>query len=466
MTKPFRFAPTLTAIALASVIAGCASPQSKIRTVSSAKEGNSKVGLAMRAMAALSVNDYAGAVNFGEQAVENSPNDASFRSLLGNAYFGSGRFASAEATYRDSLSLHANQPQTVLKLALVQIAQGKNAEALSFLSQARNMLEPADYGLALALAGQPQEAVSVLEHAARQVGADARVRQNLALALALTGDWTAARNVAEQDLTPDLVDARIEQWMAFAKPKAAYDQVAALTGFKPIAVDPGQPARLALRNTDPATATTRTVEAPQPAPAPVAAFVAQPESDQPIVQYLPEPEPVAEQGYAPPVVESAPAPAPVVAQAAAPEPVGASKFIAAAAEAVADAVVQAPAALADMVYTPKPKKAATARVRLRSAAMPRANGKSTAVVQLGAYGSPARVAKAWNDAARRYSALRPYAPVSARFNSANGLVYRLSVKGFASADQAKNLCQSLRRSGGQCFVRSVAGDAPVRLASR
>jgi hypothetical protein len=98
--------------------------------------------------------------------------------------------------------------------------------------------------------------------------------------------------------------------------------------------------------------------------------------------------------------------------------------------------------------------------------LPRANGKSTAVVQLGAYGSPARVAVAWNEAARRYAALRAYAPVSARFNSPKGLVYRLSVKGFGSASQAKNLCQSLRRAGGECFVRSVAGDAPVQLASR
>jgi cell division septation protein DedD len=73
---------------------------------------------------------------------------------------------------------------------------------------------------------------------------------------------------------------------------------------------------------------------------------------------------------------------------------------------------------------------------------------------------------AWNEAARRYSALRAFSPVSARFNSANGLVYRLSVKGFSNAEQAKDLCQSLRRSGGACFVRTVAGDAPVQLASR
>jgi hypothetical protein len=57
-------------------------------------------------------------------------------------------------------------------------------------------------------------------------------------------------------------------------------------------------------------------------------------------------------------------------------------------------------------------------------------------------------------------------PVSARFNSAQGPVYRLSVKGFSSPDQAKSLCVGLRRAGGSCFVRNVAGDAPVQFASR
>ena len=87
-------------------------------------------------------------------------------------------------------------------------------------------------------------------------------------------------------------------------------------------------------------------------------------------------------------------------------------------------------------------------------------------MQLGAYGSPQRVAAAWSNAARRYSMLRAYSPMSARFNSSKGLVYRLSVRGFGNSEQAKDLCVSLRRAGGSCFVRTVAGDVPVRLASR
>lgn len=457
MTKSLRFRPALSAIAMASVIAGCAAPQFGARSASNfgGKVDKANIGVATRALMALNASDYPTAVKFAEQAVENSPNDAGFRALLGNAYFASGRFASAESAFRDSLALINNQPQVILKLALVEIAQGRHAEALGFLSSARNQLDPADYGLAVALAGQPQEAVNVLEPAARQVGADARVRQNLALSYALTGDWDSARVIAGQDVPANLVDARIQQWMTFAKPAAASDQVAALTGFRPVAGDPGQPTRLALR-----TANTRTAEA---APA---------VEQQPVAEVAPQPVPVAEQVPAPQFAEVVAAPAPAPAPAApapapAPSPEPVSVVIAAAAAAAPDAP-SAFAAMAAFTHKAQPKKSANAtpRALVRRASLPRANGNSTAVLQLGAYGSPQRVAAAWSTAARRYSVLRAYSPMSARFNSPKGLVYRLSVHGFGNPEQAKDLCISLRRAGGSCFVRTVAGDVPVRLASR
>jgi D-alanyl-D-alanine carboxypeptidase len=461
MSKPLRFGSALSAIAMASVIAGCATPAGRSASIFKGSDKQGEIGLAMRALAALNDNDYATAVNLAERAVEKSPNDAGFRALLGNTYFGSGRFASAEGAYRDSLALIGNQPQVILKLALVQIAQGRNGEALALLGEARGMLEPADHGLALALAGQPQEAAAMLEAAAHQPGADARLRQNLALARALTGDWDAARTVAAQDLSPELLDKRIQEWMAFAKPRAASDQVAALTGVTPVASDPGQPARLALRG-----ATTRTAQA---APAV--------EAPQRVAAYVLQPQPAAERDYVPqfdqlaaaPTAEPAPsfvaaapvpAPAPVVQS---PAPQTAGKVIAAAVAAVAEV----PSVLAEMVGLPKAEpKPAKVVAKLKPARAAQARGNSTAVVQIGAYGSPQRVAAAWDAASKRYSMLRDYTPMSARFNSSKGLVYRLSVKGFSGPSEAKNLCASVRRAGGICFVRSVAGDAPVRLASR
>jgi hypothetical protein len=56
--------------------------------------------------------------------------------------------------------------------------------------------------------------------------------------------------------------------------------------------------------------------------------------------------------------------------------------------------------------------------------------------------------------------------MSARFVSPRGTFYRLSVHGFASVGEASALCSSVRRAGGTCFVRNLAGDAPVQMASR
>ena len=463
MSKSLRFAPAYTAIAMASVIAGCAAPQFGTRSASNfgGKVDKANIGVATRALMALDAKDFPTAVKLAERAVENSPNDAGFRALLGNAYFASGRFGSAESAFRDSLALINNQPQVILKLALVEIAQGRNGEALQFLSSARNMLEHADYGLALALAGQPQKAVNVLEPAARQAGADARVRQNLALSYALAGDWTSARTIAAQDLSANLVDARIQQWMLFAKPAAASDQVAALTGFRPVSGDPGQPTRLALSKVDTRTAEAApAVEQPQVAPSQVAEVVPQPVAE-------PAPAPQFAEVVAAPVPAPVPAPvAQVPVRAPSVEPASVVAMAAAAAASDAPAAYAAMAAFTQRAQMRKQAKAAAARAPVRRASLPRATGNSTSVVQLGAYGSPQRVAAAWNDVARRHSVLRAYSPMSARFNSPKGLVYRLAIQGFGNAEQAKNLCLSLRRSGGSCFVRTVAGDVPVRLASR
>jgi hypothetical protein len=93
-------------------------------------------------------------------------------------------------------------------------------------------------------------------------------------------------------------------------------------------------------------------------------------------------------------------------------------------------------------------------------------GQSRAVVQLGAYATQAGVKAGWSVLSRRHRKLSAYVPASARFNAPGGPVYRLSLKGFASDQEARQLCMTLKASGGSCFVRNVAGDAPVRFASR
>jgi hypothetical protein len=156
----------------------------------------------------------------------------------------------------------------------------------------------------------------------------------------------------------------------------------------------------------------------------------------------------------------APAPEP------APPPLTIAQAAAAAPEAPAAFIAFAPK-LEPVRKPAKVERAAAKKQPLpvRNAAL-RKGGNANAVVQLGAYGSPQRVAAAWNTVARRFNSLRGYTPVSARFDSPKGTFYRLSVKGFVSDREARVVCESLRRSGGSCFVRTVAGDAPVQIASR
>ena len=446
MNRQVRFGTTLSALAIAAVLSGCAANQSR-ESIFGSKVDRSNIGLATRAQAALASNQHALAVELAEKAVENTPNDAGFRGLLGNCYFAAGRFASAEAAYRDSLALIPAQPQVILKLALVEIAQGKTAQALGVLESARDALEPADYGLAIALAGRAADAVAVLNQAARTNFADARVRQNLALAYGLSGDWMMARTVAEQDVPPEQVDSRIQQWMAMATPSKPSDQVAALTGVTPAAADPGQPTRLALNR------------APQPSEALAEVVIPQAEPQQPVAEeivaapppLLPEPMPAA-------VVEAAPAPVVVEAVQALIEPQPAEvPVVQAAAE--LPTRFEAPAQAADYVGITDTVRRAAAKAR-------RSSGRSNSVVQLGAYRSPDRVTVAWNQIAKRYPALRDYTPMRAKFSGPNGTVWRLSIKGFASRSEAVDRCEKLQGRGGSCFVRTVAGDAPVQFASR
>ena len=434
MTNPNRLGAKLAAASLIALATACAGPGTsgpRSASIFGDKVDTANIGLATKAQLALAANDIATAIPLAERAVERSPNDAGFRALLGNCYLAAGRFASAEAAYRDSIALVATQPQVILKLALVQTAQGKSGDAIRLLAEAQSVIDPADLGLALALAGDSQSALQVLDPAARANGADSRTRQNLALAHAFAGNWEQARVIAAQDIPADKIDARMTQWMALAKPGRPSDQVAAFIGVQPVAGDPGQPVRLALNKVD-ANARQAAAEA-APAPTPIAEPVA-------IAAAEPAPQPIAE---------------PIAIAVA--EPIAAPELIAAAAPIRQARPALSPAAvrLSDTVASLR-----------RNASLPLRSGRSRAVVQLGAYKSSGRVAVAWDKVATKHAHLRAYSPVSARFAGAHGIVYRLSVKGFASEREAMGLCNSLKRAGSNCFVRAVSGDAPVRFAAR
>jgi D-alanyl-D-alanine carboxypeptidase len=441
MNQPLRFSSAASLVVIGTMIAGCAAPQSRVGAASHlGGRTDADLGLATRAAVALNAHQVPLAIELAERAVAKNPDDAGFRTLLGNAYFAGGRFRSAEAAFTDSLTIYGKQPQVVLKLALAQIALGNNAAAVQSLDAGRPVLDTSDYGLALALAGRADEAIAVLDPAARQVGADATVRQNLALAHALRGDWAEAKTIAAQDVPAGQLDARMQQRMQLASPRHASDQVAALVGVTPAASDAGQPVQLALNKGD-----TRLAQS----------------TDAPAQQNIAAAAPAAEAPAKPAFVATAapqPMPAPVLAVAPAPPPPRAGT-LAALAE---SAVNEAKSVLASVMHNGEAPKAA----KPRRAVLLAHRGNSSTVVQLGSYGSADRVLAAWDKAARKYSALKSYAPMSARFASPKGTFYRLSIRGFSGFSEANALCNSLKAKGGSCFVRNFAGDTPVQYAAR
>ena len=405
---------------------------------------------AAKAEKALAHGDFAGAVFAAEEAVSYAPRDPAFRMTLAQAYLGAGRFAAAGTSFADVLTLQPDNARAALNLALTQIARGDKDAALSTLGDYREKLTAADYGLAAALAGDTDNGVRTLEQAIRGGGADAKVRQNLALAYALAGKWTNARVMAMQDLTPSEADARIIQWTGFVRPQSSYDQVASLLGVAPVE-DAGQPTRLALN------------------------AVARPAVQQAATEVAPVPDTAA-------AIEAAqPAAAFEVAVTKAPE----SPVTVAAATPSAPAIIMAerreivqplPAAPAPVIRAAQivPKQAivpvakpAPRFVQAAIAAKPagRRFEGGRFVVQLGAFQNAAVSRDAWGRLSRRY-ALADHVPANATARVRGATFVRLSVGGFATRADANLVCTRIQKAGGSCFVRGSLGDAPAQWVQR
>ena len=390
------------------------------------------------------------AVTAAERAVALMPVNASYRALLGRAYVAAGRFASAETSFGDALALEPGDGKAALNLALMKIARGDAASALGLLEANRGAIAAADYGLALALGGDLVGALATLQEAARAPDATAKTRQNLGLVYALAGQWIEARVIASQDLSPDLVNARLSEWAQMARPRAAWDQIASLLSVTPVA-DAGQPAQLALVM-----------------PTNQAVAVATPNA-----QFAPEP--VAE--VAPDAVAAAEAPSPAYEVAAtatpaavvAPSTPTAAPALTIALNEPAGAAIAPPNRL-----EPSPLKQAVVPMSVRSklpiepavVRTARAVQSGQFVVQLGAFAKAANAETAWGRLAAKVNELNNYDPVSARVTVKNASLHRLSVSGFVTREAAGQVCKQVKMSGGQCFVRSVSGDAPMQFVSR
>ncbi|MBB4839546.1 Flp pilus assembly protein TadD [Sphingomonas kyeonggiensis] len=419
-----------------------------------AKKAAQEAGAARKAIAKRKAGD---AVAHAEAAVANDPQNAEYRALLGQAYLLAGRFASANQALADTLTLNPGDGRAALNLVLAKIAGGDWPGARAMLDSHEDTIPAADRGLAYALAGDPVKAVEILGPAARAEDATAKTRQNLALALALSGRWAEAKQVASVDVAPDQLNARMMQWVNFARPTNAYDQVAALLNVTPVQ-DLGQPVRLALAQQNVMLAAA-TVQPVQTAPAPEA-----------VDTYMPgvpaNAEAVAAEAGVSTAVAAA-APAVAVTEANPVAGTNAGVVFGPRAE-----VVQSVPVAAVRASAPSVAVAAKAPRLIEKSAVAAKPSRGNFYVQLGAYVSPAVARDAWNRMDDRVPGLAGQTPYGAKVSTKAGNFYRLSVGGYDRSG-ANALCQQIKSSGQTCFVRAGAGDATAawvkpgtRLAAR
>lgn len=481
-----------------------------------------------KAQRALEKGKATKAISYAEQAVQAEPRNASFRALLGAAYLEAGRFEAAATSFKDALDLGNTDPRTTLSFALASIANGDSNTAIATLRANEASIDPADFGLALALAGNPEQGVHVLVNAVRSGQNSAKMRQNLAYSYALAGNWRAARIMAAEDVPADQLDARLTDWASNAKPEDVTKRVAKLLGVTPSVG--GQPAHLALANfPDPATAVAANVpmiEAPASPvktaapvkPAPVKAAPSQPVIrvaasgnnvevssvlratgakaataasaatsaltkpaprfvSRPVVQKLP-----SRASSAPRVARAVPvAPKPAVSAPAAPSvstPVTPTRVAAAPAAAapryISKPIVQSIPTKAEEKKAPRRVASSSSQRRMAAptpvrASTPKSNG--THLVQLGSYSSRSDAKAGWSALQRKFPQLRGRDVVITKAQVKGKIYYRVAAAGFGARD-ARSMCGTVKSKGRGCFAYAATNppkgaiDNGVRIAAR
>lgn len=395
------------------------------------------------------------AVNHAEEAVLASPRDAYSRTLLGNAYLEAGRFASAAQSFEDAIALGDTSPRTTISLSLALTGMGDRAKAIYVLESQEAAIDPADFGLAIALAGQPQRGVHVLSNTLRAGNNTAKVRQNLAYAYAMSGQWREARLMVAEDVPADKVGERMAEWGAMARPEQYRVRVASLLKTQ-LVNDPGQPAMLALNNNPSvemlASESTETADTDLAYAEELPASPAAPVERAPIERIVFDEEDDSEDEPKQVIVATLPK-----------EP--AQKPAAKSAVSVAEAFAEAPAAASK---APAPAKAKA------SAAAPRVSlAKGDYNIQLGSYFSEADAEEGWAKFQKMYPELADAQRIISKARVNGKLYYRVAAVGFAK-DSARAMCSSVKGKGGGCIAYAQNNPLPgalldsgkVRVAAR
>ncbi len=440
--------------------------------------------LTASAWAALGKGDAIKAVKDAEAATLLLPQDGGTRLLLGRAYLAAGRFVSAETAFGDALTLDASLSRAAVSRALAQIALGKTTAARASLAMVDGVAPDADIGLAEALLGDTDAARTRLDTAARANGADARTRQNLGLAYALEGRWVDAVAIAQQDIPADMMPQRLRRWAMIAQLKSDPSmQVGAILGVLP-AIDEGQPGALALA------APVAPVEPVQLAEAEASTTVApflgpvvRTEGGSVVTELSHVPPSLAELVTVPVVIPDGIVPWAELHLASAPEAIEVPEAVSAKVEAWAgppraraaraarwgDArpsgpKMAKPATLVAVSTRPSVRKPLMLASQITLKHSP---GKDLGrwAVQLGAFSSKGRTQIAWGMLSAKAAYLSAYTPTGSGRRLGKSMVYRLSVSGIATRQEAISLCVRIRSNGGDCFVRNMGGDRPMQWAS-
>ena len=445
-TKTGIAAPRL-ALAVTTAIAGLA-----LAGCSTSSAPRADVSFS-NAQVALQKGQTGKAIVHAEAAVLAEPRNPGYRALLGAAYLEGGRFQSAATSFGDALDLGNEDPRTVLSFALAKAAVGEGQAAVQVLDEFARLIDPADLGLAYALAGQPERGTHVLINAVRTSDqVTAKHRQNLAYAYALAGNWRAARVMAAEDVSADQLDARMTDWATMSAPEHFQQRVAAMLAVTP-RTDAGQPQRLALANF--------------PAQEVMVAQAAA-QAEVPVVAAA-TPKPEAKPSPKPSVAEAFAAPAPKVAAAATR---ASAQAKAAGVRFVSNPVVQQLPARSEAAA---PRVAASSQRRMAPAAAPAPVGSdkaaNTHLVQLGSFSSKAEATRGWTVLKRKFPQLQDHDVVITEAVVNGRTFWRVAAAGFG-ATSARGMCGTVKSAGRGCFAYTAtnppagAVDRGVRMAAR
>ena len=418
-----------------------------------AKPGADKA--AAEAQKALAKGNVEKAIGLAEALVAADPRNASYRTLLGQAYLRAGRFESAATTFNDAMKLGDNSSRTALSLALADVGAGRKGEAVAILNDWRDAIPAADLGLAYALADESGRGVAILSDALRGGDNSPKVRQNLAYAYALDGRWREARVMAALDVPPDQLDARISDWVMKARPEDSKLRVASLLRV-PMVADSGLPAALALNASGDQEQLAAETGAVRNAAPMVAAAGELPAADAPVetlAQYQPVDAPVAAApattGQTPEAFSQAFNSAPVVQPLPQIGP-----------EAMTPAPVTRMA-----VAAARPKTIAhRPGLRPRHALAKVAGRGSTHGVQLGSFASEQGARRAWGHYASKNPELRNFKMTITQATVKGKRFWRVAAAGLDWRG-ANGLCSAVKNRGGVCFAYAASRQMPGRATS-